>query len=348
MADFMRFDSAFPAPRQRPSASPLLELAFEPNPGNLRAFQYLPQGLKPDAPLVVILHGCGQSAQGYDLGAGWSELADQMGFALLAPEQKATNNPGTCFNWFLPEDTARGEGEAASIAAMIAQMVRQHALDKTRVFITGLSAGGAMTAAMLASYPDLFAGGAIIAGLPYRAAVNVRDALDAMKSAPLKTPRQWGDLIRAASPKTRAWPRVAIWHGAGDLTVNINNAQASVAQWSDLHGLSLMKAQQDLLPGAIRLRWGNKLELVTIAGLPHGTPIDSRDVGQAAPFILDVGISSSRDIAQFWGLVETPAAAPEEPALPRIEDVVAPRLHTEIEVQAESLVRRVLRAVWRR
>ena len=344
----MRFDGAFPAPRQRPSASPLSEFAFEPNPGSLRAFRYLPQGLKAGAPLVVILHGCGQSAQGYDLGTGWSELADQLGFALLAAEQKATNNPGTCFNWFLPEDTTRGEGEVASIAAMIATMAEQHTLDKSRVFITGLSAGGAMTAAMLASYPDLFAGGAIIAGLAYGSAITVRDALEAMKSAPLKTPRQWGDLARAASPQARSWPRVTIWHGAGDLTVNINNAQASVAQWSDLQGLSLMKARQELLPGAIRLSWGDRLELVTIAGLPHGTPIDSRDAGQAAPFILDVGISSSRDIARFWGLVETPAAATEESALPRIEDVVAPRLHTEIEVQAESLVRRVLRAVWRR
>lgn len=347
----MQFNGA--QPRQRPTASPLAEIAFEPNPGSLRGFSYLPEGLKPGAPLVVLLHGCGQTAQGYDLGAGWSELASELGFALLAPEQKATNNPGTCFNWFLPEDTTRGEGEAASIAAMVATMVQQHALDKRRVFITGLSAGGAMTAAMLASYPDLFAGGAIIAGLSYGAAVNVRDALEAMKSAPLKTPRQWGDAVRAASPKTRAWPRVAIWHGAGDLTVNINNAQASVAQWSDLHGLSLMNAKQELLPGAIRLSWGDKLELVTIAALGHGTPIDSRDVGQAAPFILDVGISSSRDIARFWGLAE--AAAPvQHPAetvvevLSQIEDVVAPRLHTEIEVQAEGFIRRVLRAVWRR
>jgi len=356
----MRFQGAFPGPRQRPSVSPLTEFAFEPNPGNLRAFQHLPEDLKPGSPLVVILHGCGQSAQGYDLGAGWSGLAAEFGFALLAAEQKAVNNPNTCFDWFLPEDIRRGEGEVASIAAMIATMVEQHGLDKSCVFITGLSAGGAMTAAMLATYPDIFAGGAIIAGLPYGAASNVREALDAMKSAPLKTPRQWGDCVRAASQGNARWPRVAIWHGAADLTVNINNAQASVAQWSDLHEIALTDARQELLPGAVRLSWGDRLELVTIAGLGHGTPIDSRDVGQAMPFILDVGISSSRDIARFWGLVASPVKRAPRPkpapaetvaeqlVLPRIEDMVVPRLRTEMETQAQSLVRRVLRAVLRR
>ena len=108
-----------------------------------------------------------------------------------------------------------------------------------RVFITGLSAGGAMTAAMLATYPELFAGGAIIAGLPFGVAANVRDALEAMRSAPLKTP-QHGAMRCARHPITPArWPMVSIWHGALDTTVNINNAQASAAQWADVHGLTL-------------------------------------------------------------------------------------------------------------
>ena len=82
--------------------TPLAEAPFAPNPGNLRMFRYLPRGLKAGAPLVVVLHGCGQTAAGYDLGAGWCQLADQLGFAVLAPEQKAVNNPNTCFNWFNP------------------------------------------------------------------------------------------------------------------------------------------------------------------------------------------------------------------------------------------------------
>lgn len=354
MAGFMRFDGLQPAgraPRPRPTASPLADFSFAPNPGNLRGFAFVPAGLKAGAPLVVILHGCGQTAQGYDLGAGWCELARELGFAVLAAEQKAANNPGTCFDWFNPEDITRGEGEAASIATMITQMVEQHAIDTARIFITGLSAGGAMTAVMLANYPEMFAGGAIIAGLPFGCAVNVRDALEAMKSAPLKTPRQWGDLVRAASLHDGAWPRVSIWHGAADMTVAINNAQASVAQWCDLHGLSLLDARQEMSPGVIRLSWGDKLECVTIAAMGHGTPIDSSDLGVPAPFMLDVGISSTRRIADFWGLSARPAVKPkpvvvpepEEPVLPKIEETIAPRVITPVEAEAENLLAKVMR-----
>jgi feruloyl esterase len=319
-------------------------------------YRYLPRGLKAGAPLVVALHGCGQTASAYDLGAGWSRLAERMGFALLAPEQKAANNPNTCFDWFNPEDTTRGQGEAASIAVMIRTMVETHKLNAARVFITGLSAGGAMAAVMLASYPELFSGGAIIAGLPYGAAGNVREALEAMRSAPLRTPRAWGDAVRAASDHKGPWPKISIWHGALDTTVNINNAQASVAQWADLNGLSLIAAKQEMVNGAIHLRWGDKLELYTIAGMGHGVPIDSRDIGNPAPFILESGISSSRRIAEFWGLMPAatvkPAPKPvpvriapsvEEPALPEIEKVLTPQREPASKV--ESLIRRALRAL---
>jgi hypothetical protein len=156
----------------------------------------------------------------------------------------------------------------------------------------------------------MFAGGAIIAGLPFGAAGNVRDALDAMRSAPLKAPREWGDLVRAASPHKGPWPRISIWHGDLDATVNLNNAQAAVAQWADLHGVKLADAVQETSGGVTRLAWGDRLEVVTIAGMAHGAPIDSRDMGVPAPFILETGISSTRRIAQFWGLID---AAPAQP-----------------------------------
>jgi poly(hydroxyalkanoate) depolymerase family esterase len=343
-------------PRPSGAPAPLAEAPFAPNPGNLRMFRYLPRGLKHGAPLVVALHGCGQTASAYDTGTGWSRLADRLGFALLAPEQKAVNNPNTCFNWFAPEDTTRGQGEAASIAVMIGTMVETHKLDATRVFITGLSAGGAMAAVMLAVYPDLFSGGAIIAGLPYGAAGNVREALEAMRSAPLRTPHAWGDAVRAASDHKGPWPKISIWHGGLDTTVNINNAQASVAQWGDLNGLSLLSAKQEMVDGAIHLKWGDQLEVYTIAGMGHGVPIDSRDLGTPAPFILDSGISSSRRIAQFWGLMPAAAIKPvpkpapvhipsslEVPALPKIEKFLMPERESTSKV--EKLIRRALRAL---
>ncbi|RYD84555.1 MAG: PHB depolymerase family esterase, partial [Sphingomonadales bacterium] len=140
---------------------------FGSNPGNLAASVHIPERLSDRPALVVVLHGCLQTAAAYDSGSGWSHLADEHGFAVLFPEQRRANNANLCFNWFLPEDNARDLGEAHSISGMIAAVVRDHGIDPARVFVTGLSAGGAMASVMLATYPELFAGGAIIAGLPF-------------------------------------------------------------------------------------------------------------------------------------------------------------------------------------
>src|SRR3977135_1413135 len=100
------------------------------------------------------------------------------------PQQQPFNNANGCFNWFLPEDTARDSGEACSIRQMIEQMIRGVGVDRKSIFVTGLSAGGAMTSVMLATYPDIFAGGAIIAGLPYGIATNMQEALKGMFQSP--------------------------------------------------------------------------------------------------------------------------------------------------------------------
>src|SRR3954452_21669128 len=110
--------------------SPLVEVnEFGSNPGALRMFAFVPEHLQRAPALVVVLHGCGQTAAGYDLGAGWSTLAKRYGFALLMPEQQASNNANTCFNWFNPPDVARGRGEAASIRQMVVRMVAKHKID---------------------------------------------------------------------------------------------------------------------------------------------------------------------------------------------------------------------------
>ncbi len=125
-----------------------------------------------------MLHGCTQSAAGYDYHAGWSQQADHAGFALLYPEQHHGNNPNLCFNWFRPGDTRRDAGEPLSIRQMMEAMVVAHGLDRDRIFVTGLSAGGAMASVMLATYPEVFAGGAVIAGPAYGCATSVPEAPD--------------------------------------------------------------------------------------------------------------------------------------------------------------------------
>ena len=208
----------------------------EPNPGALRMLCHVPADLPRGAALVVVLHGCGQTAEGYAAGAGWIELADRFGFALLLPEQRRASNSGCCFNWFQPEDTTRGHGEAASVHAMVQHMLTTHGLNAGRVFVTGLSAGGAFANALLATYPEVFSGGAIVAGLPFGAATNTQTALDAMYRGRQRSDRDWGNAVRAAAGHRGAWPRVSVWHGMADTTVIPVNGTDIVRQWLDVHG----------------------------------------------------------------------------------------------------------------
>ena len=295
-------------------ASPLIEVTgFGANPGDLRMFSYLPENLTPTPALVVVLHGCGQTAAGYDLGAGWSTMAKRYGFALLMPEQKASNNAQGCFNWFNPEDTARGCGEAASIRQMIARLAGDAGIDARRIFVTGLSAGGAMTTAMLATYPEVFAGGAVIAGLPFGVASNVREALNGMYQSPSRAAGELGDLVRNASYHKGPWPKLSVWHGSADRTVNPANANEIVKQWLDVHGLPATPMSEGVVDGYPRQIWWNAdgetiIESYTITDMAHGTPLGVADnderYGAQGAFLIEAGISSSYHIANFFGLTQ--------------------------------------------
>jgi poly(hydroxyalkanoate) depolymerase family esterase len=289
-------------------------VAFGENPGALRMLSHAPDGLAAHAPLVVVLHGCTQTAEGHAVSGGWIALADRLGFAVLAPEQAAANNPNRCFNWFEPGDTTRGQGEAASIAAMVVAAIRAHRCDPRRVFVTGLSAGGAMTAVMLATYPELFAGGAVVAGLAYGVARGVPDALRVMGRGDGRAAPVLGNLVRrdAAAPL-----RLAIWHGDADHTVNVANAQDLTRQWTAATGLAETPVEVASLGRRTRSTWradagGSIVELNIVHGLGHGTPLSTRgegDVGAPAPYMLEAGLSSTLEIAAFWGLVQAGATA---------------------------------------
>jgi poly(hydroxyalkanoate) depolymerase family esterase len=294
--------------------SPLVEINdFGSNPGSLRMFAFVPEHLPRAPALVVVLHGCGQTAAGYDLGAGWSTLAERYGFALLMPEQTALNNANTCFNWFNPDDIARGGGEAGSIRQMIARIAGDHDIDSRRIYVTGLSAGGAMTSVMLATYPEVFAGGAVIAGLPYGIAGNVREALSGMMQSPSRPASELGDLVRNASTHKGPWPKLSVWHGSADRTVNPANADEIVKQWLDVHGLPLAPMSATDVDGYPREVWWNAdgetiIESYTITDMAHGTPLgdsghDER-FGEEGAFLIEAGISSSYHIANFFGLTD--------------------------------------------
>src|SRR6201747_3184192 len=319
--------------------SPLVEISqFGTNPGALRMFAFAPEQLPRAPALVVVLHGCGQTAAGYDIGAGWSTLAKRYGFALLMPEQQAANNANTCFNWFNPGDVARGHGEAASIRQMIARMVAEHKIDQRRIYVTGLSAGGAMTSVMLATYPDVFAGGAVIAGLPFGIASNVREALNGMMQSSSRPAHELGDLVRKASKHKGPWPKLSVWHGSADHTVNPANANEIVKQWVDVHGLPPAPMSGAIVDGYPRQIWWNAdgetiVESYTITDMAHGTPLGTADnderYGAQGAFLIEAGISSSYHIANFFGLTEwirPPKVAAKKPSksVAKIIPVISP------------------------
>jgi len=296
--------------------------AFGSNPGKLRMFTWVPPERPRHPAMVVVLHGCTQTAAEYGLDVGWAELADRYGFVVLLPQQQPANNPSNCFNWFLPESSAH---EAVSIAQMIDTASKALGIDRRRVFVTGLSAGGAMASIMLATRPDLFAGGAIIAGLPYGTAASLNEALDSMTYVRPLAARAWGDLVRSASPHRRRWPRISVWHGTADAVVNAGNAVEIVKQWRDVHDLLPTPAATETVNGFLREVWGSDghdvIECWTLPGMAHGAPLATggeEGCGAPGPFVLDAGISSSWRIARFWGLTGEPsgdAGAAESVAL---------------------------------
>jgi poly(hydroxyalkanoate) depolymerase family esterase len=276
----------------------------------LHADTYIPKNFQKNGALVVVLHGSTQSAESYDYGSGWSTLADECGVALLFPEQRRTNNPIGSFNWFSPGDSQRGDGEALSIRQMIKQVVDDYAIDPSRVFITGMSSGGAMTSVMLATYPEVFAGGAIIAGLPYRSADSTLEAIFRMKGYGFPSDQTLDALVRAASKFTGRWPTISVWHGGSDTTVDSSNADAIVRQWQKIHKVEGAPTRVEKVDGFPRQVWCDAIGRVVIeeyiiASMGHGTPIKAvgdEGLGEEGKYMLEVGISSTRQIAAFWGL----------------------------------------------
>ncbi|MGX7927649.1 extracellular catalytic domain type 1 short-chain-length polyhydroxyalkanoate depolymerase [Tsuneonella sp. HG094] len=285
--------------------------AFGTNPGSIRMFEYVPTNLTAGSPLVVVLHGCTQSAADMDSETGWTKWADQMGFALLFPQQQSANNSSKCWNFFVKSDYQRGSGEPLSIKQGIDWSVAHHAIDTNRVFVTGLSSGAAMTNVMLAVYPEVFAAGAPLAGVPFKCATTVGASLMCNAGSVGKTPAQWGDLVRGATNWTGPWPRVSVWHGTGDLTVNIANLNETMEQWTNAHGVDQTADTSDTVGGYPHKVYRNGsgtgvVETFSITGMGHGQPVDpgtgATQCGTATGYNLDANICASYHIARWFGL----------------------------------------------
>ena len=168
-------------------------------------------------PVVVMLHGCKQDSEDFARGTGMNEVAARDGFLVLYPEQLRKANQMGCWNWFEPVHQKRGAGEPAMIAALVEAVVAQHGGDPRRVYVAGLSAGGAMAATLGELYPDVFAAVGIHSGLPPSAAHDVQSAFSAMR-------RGSGPRV----PMARSPLPTIVFHGSGDKTVAPANGEAVV------------------------------------------------------------------------------------------------------------------------
>jgi poly(hydroxyalkanoate) depolymerase family esterase len=288
--------------------------SFGSNPGNLRMYIYVPAGMPAaPAPLVVVLHGCNITATAYATASGWNELADEYKLYVVYPEQQAANNNYTCFNWFNPPDYLRDQGESASILQMVQQTKKDHAIDDNKVFVTGLSAGGAMAVNLGATYPDVFAGVGAMAAIPYGCANDANSGFACMDPGVDQTPTQWGAKAKGAhSGYTGPYPVMTVFHGSADGTISDMNLTEIVDQWTSLHGTDTVpeidedfhfhphKVYKDASGRAV-------VESYHLQQMPHGITVDPglspEQGGQVTWFAFDLNIWSSYYAAKFWGLL---------------------------------------------
>ena len=220
--------------------------SFSNDAGSRTYKLYIPPGTT-DAPraVVVMLHGCTQSADDFAAGTQMNRLADEQGFLVVYPEQASQANASKCWNWFKPQDQMRGTGEPSLIAGIVREVVKKHQADPRRIYVAGLSAGAAMAVVMGETYPDLFAGVGAHSGLAYGSAHDIPSAMAAMKGGRSGMPNLKHLPGAAAAPRRKAEQAVPliVFHGDRDHTVQQTNGAHLVQQARDAHSAQAGESQ---------------------------------------------------------------------------------------------------------
>ncbi len=287
-------------PGDRPGAGEFLSRSYQ-NGSGARAYRlYIPGGYRGDpVPLVVMLHGCKQSPQDFAAGTRMNQHAEDLTCLVAYPEQSTTANSSRCWNWFRPEDQQRGYGEPALIAGITRQVMSDFAVDAARVYIAGLSAGGAAAAIMGSAYADLYAAVGIHSGLAAGIAQDMPSAFAAMHH---------GGQVRHIAGGMPIVPTI-VFHGDRDGTVNPQNAELILAQAAA--GIELEKrVERDRVPGGhayTRTRYIDRagsvlLELWVVHGAAHAWSGGSRDGSYTDPN----GPDATREMLRFFGYHSRP------------------------------------------
>ena len=264
---------------------------FGRNPGMLKMFMHIPVNLdaSKEVPLVLVLHGCTQTAKSIGAASGWNKLADSLGFIVLYPEQRMINNTSKCFNFFVGLKAKRNKGEAASIKNMITYTSNEFNIDRSRVFITGMSAGGGMSNVMLNAYPEIFNAGALL------------------ESPPI--------LPGGPNESSKIIPRIAIVQGDEDKITSPQMGEKLLDQWvkknkMDSTDFKLVNNFMDNNLLRTRSFYNSKNELrivmLNIKNTGHKLLIDPgeniKHGGRSGVHTKDINFHSTYWVAEFFGL----------------------------------------------
>ncbi|MGO8844094.1 MAG: alpha/beta hydrolase family esterase [Methylocella sp.] len=225
LAPLLKFRKAPPVPV--PDGAAYLARTFACEAGSRDYKIYVPNcKTRRKRPLIVMLHGCTQNPDDFAVGTGINWLAEEYGFIAAYPGQAVRANQSSCWNWFKPEDQQRGTGEPSIIAGITRTIMTEFEIDSGRVYVAGLSAGGAMAAIMSATYPELYAATAIHSGLAYGSASDMASAFAAMRGGSRPVAPAQG---KRHHKSTNGHGRAIVFHGAADQTVHPSNAEVILA-----------------------------------------------------------------------------------------------------------------------
>jgi poly(hydroxyalkanoate) depolymerase family esterase len=297
-----RFGRAAPvsAPEILPEAGEFLSRSYR-NGSGTRAYRlYIPSGYRGEpVPLVVMLHGCTQSPEDFAAGTRMNQHAEELTCLVAYPEQSTAANSSRCWNWFRPQDQQRDTGEPALIAGITQQVMSDFAVDPARVYIAGLSAGGAAASIMGSAYADLYTAVGIHSGLAAGIAQDMPSAFAAM---------QHGGRVRQVAGGLPSVPTI-VFHGDQDRTVNLKNAELILARAAADIELE-KRVERDQVPGGhayTRTRYIDRagsvlLELWVVHGEGHAWSGGSRDGSYTDPN----GPDATREMLRFFGYHSRP------------------------------------------
>jgi acetylxylan esterase len=284
---------------------------FGANPSNLRMSVYIPTTVKPNPPILVVVHWCGGSAEAIYAGTQYAALADQYGYMIVYP---STTNHGSCFDVSSPQALTRGGGsDPVGIMSMVTYAAQHYNGDLNQVYVTGISSGAMMTNVLLGDYPDVFKAGAAFAGVPFGCMATTDGTVWNSTCPPgtmIKTPQEWGNLVRAAYPGySGPRPRMQLWHGTEDTSLHYNNFGEEIKQWTNVLGASQTPVSTDF-PRAnwTRTRYANSagtvvVEAISEQGVSHSVQVDEAAVLRF--FGLDGSVMSTRTATRTF----TPAVS---------------------------------------